>query len=207
MRIGVLGGTFDPIHMGHLVMAEEARVRLGLGRVLFVPAGAPWMKKGEAVSTAEHRLAMVERAIASNPGFQTSRLELDRPGDTYTVDTLRQLREEYGPQVELYFILGVDALASFARWKEPARILELCRLVVVTRPSHKKGDGRILEGISPGAEGRAVWIQEPQIGISSTEVRARVAQGLSIKYLVPQAVEEYIYGHGLYRDARAPSGD
>jgi nicotinate-nucleotide adenylyltransferase len=197
MRIGVLGGTFDPPHIGHLVAAEEARVRLHLERVLFVPAGMPPHKLDEPVTPVEHRLEMVTRAVASNPYFTVSRVDVDRPGPSYTVDTLRLLREQWGDDVEFYFIMGIDSLADLPNWHEPQRIIELCRLAVVDRPGY---DAHIesLERILPGLSRRVEFVPMPQLEISSTELAERVRQGLPIRYQVPPAVEEYIYTHRLY---------
>ncbi len=197
MRIGVMGGTFDPPHIGHLVAAEEARVRLRLERVLFVPAGIPPHKLDEPVTPVEHRLEMVTRAVASNPYFTVSRVDVDRPGPSYTVDTLRLLRGEWGDDVELYFIMGIDSLADLPNWHEPQRIIELCRLAVVDRPGY---DAHIesLERILPGLSRRVEFVPMPQLEISSTDLAERVRQGLPIRYQVPPAVEAYIYTHRLY---------
>lgn len=202
MRLGIIGGTFDPIHLGHLIIAEEARCLVPLDEVLFLPTGRPWMKAGLCLSAGQHRLAMVQRAIASNARFGVSSMELERAGDTYTVDTLEALHREREPEVELFFILGLDSLAQFPRWREPERILELCRLVVVTRPGNISYDPQVMEAVRPGAIGRVIRLDSPQIGVSGTDIRRRVSQGLSIKYLVPEAVEEYIHQHGLYRNER-----
>ncbi|MFQ5860658.1 MAG: nicotinate-nucleotide adenylyltransferase, partial [Dehalococcoidia bacterium] len=140
MRIGLLGGTFDPIHLAHLLIAEEARVKLDLEEVVFVPTGEPWMKAGQPLSPGEHRLNMVRLATATNPFFRVSSVELDRPGPSYTVDTLEILRQEMGHEVEFCFLLGLDSLKSFHRWKEPARVLELCTLVAVARPGRDAFD-------------------------------------------------------------------
>ncbi|MBI4338156.1 MAG: nicotinate-nucleotide adenylyltransferase [Chloroflexi bacterium] len=199
MKLGVLGGTFDPVHLGHLIIAEEARVRLGLEQVLFIPTGQPWMKAGQAISPAAHRLEMAQRAVQDNPNFACSSMEVDRPGPTYTVDTLEALRRQYGEAVELYFVLGVDSLASFHRWRQPGRVLELCTLVAMGRPGHEEADMSALEAVVSWASRRIVFLQAPLIGISGTEVRQRVAQGLSIRYWVPPLVEEYIYQQGLYQ--------
>lgn len=198
MRLGILGGTFDPIHIGHLIMAEEARIQLGLERVLFMPAGQPWMRRGTPVTPARHRVEMVRRAIAGNPHFSLSLMEVERPGDTYTVDTLRALRQEYGEGWHLHFILGADALEQLPLWKEPREIIRLCTLVAMARPGYDKHGLSSLEAVLPGLSRSLVWLREPQIGISSTEIRRRVAQGLSIRYWVPPAVEEYIMRHRLY---------
>ena len=143
MRVGILGGTFDPVHVGHLIIAEEALSRLALDQVLFIPAGQPWLKADQALSPAEHRLKMVELAIASNPRLSVSRIEVDRPGPTYTVDTLERLKRDLGEDVQLYFILGLDALEQFHRGEQPARIIELWQLAIASRPGFQ--NSRILD--------------------------------------------------------------
>ena len=199
MRVGILGGTFDPVHLGHLIVAEEARVRLRLDQVMFTPAGQPWLKEGQPVTPGSHRLRMVELAVASNPFFKVLVSEIDRSGPTYTVDTLEELQRSLGPDARFYFIVGMDALEQFHRWKEPERLLDLCSLVVASRPGHQGVDVNNLVGRYPQAGERLVLLTVPRIEISSTEIRRRVGEGISIKYLVPEAVEEYILEHGLYR--------
>lgn len=198
MKLGLLGGTFDPIHLGHLMIAEGARSQLGLERVLLVPTGVPWLRRGEALSPGRHRLAMARLAVAGDPHLEVSALEVERPGNTYTVDTLQELRRRLGPEATPYFILGMDTLNHLPSWREPRRVLELCHLVVVDRPGYPTDLG-LLDELSPGAGQRAIRLALPLIGISAQEIRRRVAQGLSIRYWVPQAVEEYIVEHGLYR--------
>lgn len=198
MRLGVFGGTFDPIHVGHLVVAEEARERLGLDQVLFIPAGQPWFKTGRSLTDGHHRMAMVQRAVESNPRFQVSDMEITRPGPTYTVDTLCELRRELGGDASLYFILGLDSLRELGRWHQPERLLEMCTLVGVSRPGFQDWDPAILDAVSPGASNNVVLLRGPLIGISGAELRRRVAAGQSIKYQVPDCVEAYIYEHGLY---------
>ena len=165
MRIGILGGTFDPIHLGHLLIAEESRITLGLERVLFVPAGRPWLKEGQPLTDAVHRVRMVELATASNPHFQVRRNEVERPGPSYTVDTLGELRAELDPDAELYFILGLDALESFHRWKEPERVLDLCRLVVVGRPGYSEGEREQLLARYQGPPGPDLPAGDAQCGL------------------------------------------
>jgi nicotinate-nucleotide adenylyltransferase len=199
VNLGILGGTFDPIHWAHLLIAEEARVRLNLARVLFIPAGQPWLRAEQVLSPAEHRLAMVRMAVADNPHFSVSSLEIERPGPSYTVETLEVLRREYGSEADLYFILGQDSLWDFHRWREPGHILSECTLVGVARPGTPEFEPRTLEQLWPGGSQRLVTLQGLAIGISGTEIRRRVAEGLSIRYWVPRPVEEYIHRHGLYR--------
>ena len=199
MRIGILGGTFDPVHVGHLIIAEEALSRLALNQVLFIPAGQPWLKAGQDLSPAEHRLKMVELAIASNPRLGVSRIEIDRSGPTYTVDTLEQLRRDLGEDVQLHFILGLDALEQFHRWEQPERIIELCELALVSRPGFQ--NSRILDeqlGRYPELGSKVNFLAAPVMDISGSSIRFRASQGRSIKYRVPEAVERYIEKHSLY---------
>ena len=204
MRIGILGGTFDPVHLGHLLIAEESRVMLGLDRVLFVPAGRPWLKEGQPLSEACHRVRMVELAIASNSHFRVVRNEVDRDGLSYTVDTLEEMGSELPPDSEFYFILGLDAFESFHRWKEPERILELCRLVVVSRPGYAEEErdqvmARYWARYGDGRD-RICLLPVHNVDFSATEIRRRAAEGVSFRYQVPEAVEAYILEQGLYRD-------
>ena len=199
-RIGVLGGTFDPIHLGHLIVAEDIRQKLGLTEVLFIPAGQPWLKLKEEkpISAAEHRLAMVRLAIASNPYFKALSMEIERPGLSYSIDTILELKSKLGSEAEIYFIVGPDALAELPQWKEPARVIEACQVMGMNRPGYARPDLRKLEKSVPGVSKRIMLIDVPQIDISSTEIRNRVAQGQSIRHLVPEAVEKYIMEHRLY---------
>ena len=199
MRIGVFGGTFDPIHIGHLVSAEEVRVKLSLEHVVFVPAGLPPHKLDHVMSPVEQRLAMVELAIASNPHFAVSRVDIDRFGPCYTVDTIELLRDEWGADVEIYFIMGSDSLLDILTWHNPRRLIRLCRLAVVSRPGYQV-DLDELDGLLPGVASRVQTLNAPELAISSTDIQRRVREGLSIKYQVPEAVEAYIYQHKLYQN-------
>jgi nicotinate-nucleotide adenylyltransferase len=199
VRLGVLGGTFDPPHVGHLILAEEARTRLELEKVLFVPAGDPWRKAAREITAAQHRLAMVRLMVASDPYFEVSTLEVERQGPSYAVDTLQALHEQHGPRLELYFILGEDALHDLPHWKEPARILSLAWLAVAARPSSEPWSDPDLEAAVPSLSERVVPLPMPAVDISSTALRERARAGLSLRYLVPLPVEEYIRRHGLYR--------
>jgi len=194
-RIGVLGGTFDPIHYGHLAASEEARAKINLREVIFVVAGIPPHKLDEEITPAEHRYAMVELAIASNPHFSVSRIDLDRPGPSYTVDTIALLRQERTE--EIYFIMGMDSLMEIDTWHEPQRLIQLCHLVAVERPGFVPDLERLEETI-PGITARTEIIDMPEVDISSTDLQRRVREGLPIKYQVPPEVEEYIYKHRLY---------
>jgi len=198
MKLGVLGGTFDPIHNGHLAIADEVRSRLGLSRVLFVPAGQPWLKLERPISAAEHRVEMVRLAIAERPYCQLSTMEIERGGPSYTLDTLMELRHELGAGDELFFIVGWDSLNDLPRWREPAAIIQLCTLVAVPRPGYPRPDLESLEKLIPGLSLRVILLDKPRVDISATEIRRRVAQGLPISHLVPEAVARYIKEHRLY---------
>ena len=202
MRRALLGGTFDPVHSGHLILAQEVLWRLGLDEVWFIPAGLPWMKRGIQLTASEHRSAMVELAIAGNERFHLSTVELDRPGETYTVDTLEELRSGEMADDELMVVMGADTLHTMHRWKEPERLLELARVVVALRPGHGEVDLGALEEIDPTARERVMMVRMPLIEISGTELRRRVAAGEPVRYLVPDAVADYIERHGLYRTDR-----
>lgn len=200
--IGIIGGTFDPIHIGHLAIAEEAREVLALERVLFVPTGLPVHKPGRPISPAEHRAAMVAVAIADNPAFALSRAEVDRPGPSYAVDTLEGLTAEVraaGDRPDLVFILSSEAYAGLPTWRDPARILELCRLAVLPRAGSAPVDPVAMARLVPGADLRTIVLDGPLLAVSGSRIRARVAAGRSIRYLVPDAVIAYIGDHGLYR--------
>jgi nicotinate-nucleotide adenylyltransferase len=198
-RLGLLGGTFDPIHCGHLVIAEEARVRLDLAEVRFVPAGQPPHKRPDAVSPAADRLAMVRLAIAGNPAFTVSTLEIERAGPSYTVDTVRQVAQTEGPDVHLHFIVGGDALPDLLSWYAPDRLLDLCTLVVVRRPEVQPVDLRDLQERLPALEKKLILLDGPQFAVSGTEIRQRMNTQLPIRYQVPEAVWAYVREHGLYR--------
>jgi len=196
VNIGILGGTFDPIHTGHLIVAEEARIKLGFREILFVPTGQPWLKLDRNITPAVHRVEMVRRAIADNPHFKLCTLEVERPGPSYTVDTLTTLRKQLGGEACLFFILGRDTLAGLPLWKEPGKLIQLCRLVVAPRLGSK--DLKHLETSLPELPGKVIQLDMPVIGISSSGIRQRVSQGLSIRYWVPAEVEKYITEQGIY---------
>lgn len=198
MRVGALGGTFDPIHLGHLQIAEEVRVKLDLARVLFIPAGQPRLRADQYLSPVADRLRMVELATAGNPYFHVCGNETRRSGPTYTVDTLTELRGSLGTGASLYFIVGVDILSRFHDWKEPERVLELCNLVVVTRPGHDDFDWPAWLRSFPQAVDRVTRLDTTMVDISGTEIRRRVGQGKSVRELVPGAVAEYIQERNLY---------
>ena len=200
-RIGILGGTFDPPHLGHLLIAETARVTLDLETVMFVPAGEPWLKSGQRITPAGHRLRMVQLAVADNPGFCVSDCEIRRKGATYTVDTLRELRCGFAPDTQLYFIVGSDVLAQFHRWKEPEAILNLCRLAVIERPGGPvEGIAALRENFSDALDaGAVVPVAGPRVDFSASELRRVLACGQSTRYQIPDAVAAYIDEHKLYR--------
>jgi nicotinate-nucleotide adenylyltransferase len=188
LRIGIMGGTFDPIHIGHLVIAEEARCRLHLDRVVFVPARISPLKQDDGtLYDDEQRHAMVLAAICSNPAFIASRVDLDRQPPSYTIDTVRLLRSELGEQHQYHFVLGADSLTTLAKWRHPERILQLARLVVVSRPGYRP-DVETLEEAIPGITSATDILDGLMLDISSTEIRRRIAAGLSVRYLVPDGV-------------------
>ncbi|MDO8616632.1 MAG: nicotinate-nucleotide adenylyltransferase [Dehalococcoidia bacterium] len=195
-RLGVLGGTFDPVHLGHLILAETAREQAALGRVLFVPAGRPWRKAGRQIAPAEHRLQMLRLATADNPAFAVSTIELYRQGPSYTAETLAALKAEH-PEAALFFILGEDALADLPNWREPERIRELATLLVARRARTERSP-ESGGGAPPGTDERLTWLEMPLIEISATDIRQRARRGGSARYLVPDAVEAYIRETGLY---------
>jgi nicotinate-nucleotide adenylyltransferase len=190
-RIGVMGGTFDPIHHGHLVAASEVRQSFQLDEVIFVPTGQPYLKT--AVSSAEHRYLMTVIATASNPDFTTSRVDIDRDGPTYTIDTLRDLKREY-PDDDLFFISGADAIAQIVDWKDTDELWDLAHFVAVSRPGHVL----TISGLPPQ---RVSSLEVPALAISSTDCRARVGRGFPVWYLVPDGVVQYISKHHLYRSS------
>jgi nicotinate-nucleotide adenylyltransferase len=198
-RIGVLGGTFDPIHHGHLVIAEDARVYLSLDKVLFVPARQPPHKPEGSYSAFEHRVRMTELAIADNRRFELSLIEAERPGPSYSVDTLRQLQSEIGPDKVLYFIIGMDSLGNIASWYKPAELVSLCRIVVAERAGYQL-DLEALDEALPGLREKLELIDTPELSISSTDLQRRIKSGLSIRYQLPASVEKYVFEHELYSD-------
>jgi nicotinate-nucleotide adenylyltransferase len=195
-RLGILGGTFDPIHHGHLAIAEEAREALGLERVLFVPAARPPHKPGRPIAGAEDRLAMVRLAIAGNPAFEASRIELDRDGPSYTAETLQRLCDQ-GAR-DLWFILSGEALAGLPGWHQPDRVLELARLAVVPRGGSPAPDRGWIDEQFPGRRERFVFLSGPLMPISGSVIRQRLAAGRSVRYLVPEAAAAYLDAHRLY---------
>lgn len=201
-RIGLLGGTFDPPHYGHLLLAQEATWQLALDRVLFVPTRQNPLKRAKAVSAVEHRLAMTELAVCDDARFYVSRADLDRPAPSYTVDLLRlMLREECPPNSQLFFLVGADLLAELPTWHQPEEVLQLATLVVANRPGWPTPDPSAIEQAFPMAHGRLCAVKLPGVDVSATDIRCRVRAGQPIRYLTPPAVEEYIAQHRLYLDA------
>ena len=202
VNLGLMGGTFDPIHLGHLAVAEEAREVLGLQRILFVPAARPPHKSGDAVTSIEHRLAMVQLAIADNPAFELSRIEVDRAGPSYTVDTVEAL---VAGGDRLTVILSAETFAELPSWHEPERLFEAARIAVAPRWGYPAPDPDWLAAAFPGREDRVSYLEGPRLGVSSTALRARVAAGRSIRYLVPEPVATYIVANDLYLERRPAS--
>ena len=208
-RVGIMGGTFDPVHYGHLVTADEARWRFGLSAVIFVPNRHPPHKDPRDVSQPEDRYLMTFLATVTNPAFSVSRLEIERPGPSYTVDTIQELRRQY-PDADLYYITGADALGQILRgeWRETAKLLELCQFIAANRPGYHL-DPEAWSSIPAPLRAHlhnVHALEIPAMAISSTDIRARVRGGRPIRYLVPEAVEGYIVKHRLYTRARTPAG-
>lgn len=195
-RIGIMGGTFDPPHIAHLVAAEEARAAFGLDRVIFMPAGQPPHKPDHPVSQTEHRYAMTLLATAENPRFEVSRLEIERPGPSYSVDTIRALRGKLGTQVEIYFIAGADEILDIESWHEADSLPGLARFIAVPRPDFDLS--RMKKHLRPVFLSSIDVLSTREMAVSATEIRRRAADGESIRYLVPASVEAYIRKYGLY---------
>ncbi len=197
-RLGILGGTFDPPHIGHLVLADQACAQLELRLVLFCPVGQQPLKLDRPATPVQHRVAMVQRAIAGHPHLMLSRVDIDRPGPHYTADTLALLRSSY-PDDVLYFLMGADSLQDLLKWHEPQRIIAQAQLVVARRPGATP-DLISLEASLPGLSKRIIWLDSPWLDISASDLRRRVRMGYSVRYLVPPAVEAYIMQNGLYQE-------
>jgi nicotinate-nucleotide adenylyltransferase len=201
-RIGIIGGTFDPVHLGHLAIAEAARERLDLDRVVFLPAGVPPHKPGAVDAPAEDRVAMVGLAIAGRPGFELSRIDVDRPGPSYTADSVELIaaaERAAGREPDLVLIMSAETLAELPDWHEPARLLAACRVAVVPRAGHPAPDPAWIEASFPGQAERIVAIDGPRLAISSSDIRVRIATGRTVRQLLPEAVARYIVDHGLYQ--------
>ncbi|HQL36021.1 MAG TPA: nicotinate-nucleotide adenylyltransferase [Bacillota bacterium] len=200
-RIGIMGGTFDPIHYGHLAAAEAARVEFGLSKVIFIPAGSPPHKQSQKISDAEHRYSMTALATSSNSGFEVSRLEVDKAGITYTFNTMKELRSIYGEAPAIYFITGADAVLELLTWYKIGELLTLCKFIAVTRPGFdiRKLEQKIAE-ITSKYDGEIICLEVPLLEISSTDIRERIRNGKPVKYLLPEEVEAYIHRNGLYKE-------
>jgi len=196
MRLGVFGGSFDPVHYGHLRMAEVAREEIGLDRLLFLPAQVSPFKTGREAAPAALRLEMLHLAVADNPAFAVSDAEVRRPGPSYTVDTLRLLADEY-PDAKRFFLTGTDAVRDLPQWREPEEVITLAQFVVMTRPGVAPAD--VLRALPDAWEARITFIDMPGLDISSSYLRERLGQGRSVRYLLPRSVEEFIGAHHLYR--------
>ena len=198
-KIGLLGGTFDPVHNGHLAIAREARKALGLAKVALVPAGKPMSRPEEIITPAEHRLNMLKLAVRGRPGLTVSSEEIERGGPTFTVDTIADQRRRYGNDTEIYFIMGWDSLEQLPLWREPQKLVKMCVLVAVPRPGYPRPDLAALEKKLPGVAGKVILLGKPQMNISATEIRGKVGRGEDISDMVPAAVADYIQKHRLYK--------
>ena len=197
-RVGVLGGTFDPVHRGHLEIARRCMDEASLARVVFVPAGQPRLKSGDPSASGQQRLEMLRLALSDTPGFEICDIELHRSGPTLTVETLGELSDSFGDEAELCFILGLDVLARFDQWVEPERVVQLARLLAVSRPGYTGFDWDDFYSRNPYARGRVDCIDSTAIDVSASELRGRIAAGATVGGLLPSAVEEYIYDNRLY---------
>jgi nicotinate-nucleotide adenylyltransferase len=192
-RLGIFGGTFDPVHVGHLILAQEALEQLDLDRLWFLPASRPAHKRARAITPVAHRIAMLRHAVRGNPRFTISRIEADQDGPSFTVTTLERLART--ERADLYFLMGQDSLEEFRTWREPDRILALARLVVAPR-------GERAQRLDAATRRRVVFLDQPRIGIASSDIRRRLRRGAAVRYWVPDPVLSYIRRHGLYRPSR-----
>lgn len=199
IRVGIMGGTFDPVHLAHLVIAEAAREAFFLDLVLFIPAANPPHKQERKVADAYHRLMMTQLATCDNPAFHVSKQELERTGPSYSLLTIRELRKRFGKEAELYFITGSDTINELHTWYHVQELLQQCHFVGTTRPGAPVNEAEIIRQFGTMAEQRIHYLAVPQMDVSSTAIRQRIRAGKSIRYLVPQAVEEYIRKEGLYQ--------
>jgi len=200
MKTGIMGGTFNPIHSGHIMVADVVKEELGLDEVIFILAGEPWLKAGTSIISAEHRLNMLRLAIAGKSHFRTSTIEIERKGPTYSVDTVAQMSREIDDSDKLFFIIGWDKLMELPRWHQPKRLISLCQLVAVPRVGFPVPDLASLEASIPGITQRVIMLDKFHVDISASVIRERVRQRLPISHLVPEAVERYIEENGLYRE-------
>ncbi|MBI2831368.1 MAG: nicotinate-nucleotide adenylyltransferase [Chloroflexi bacterium] len=199
MKLGVLGGTFDPVHNGHLIIAEDVKRSLGLDSILFVPAGQPWLRAYKPVASAKDRLEMVRLATAGKPYFDVSSVEIERPGPSYMQETIADLKRKRKAGTEIYLILGWDSIATLTKWKEPQKLVEMCHLVAVHRPGYALPDLLAMEETVPGISRRVIVMEKPEIDISASSIREKIGKGLPVDTLVPKSVADYIREHRLYR--------
>ena len=202
MKLGLYGGTFDPVHFGHLLLAERCREELGLDEVRFIPTGDPPHKDQAGLSSGKARAEMLEFATAGNPQLVVDRRELGRPGRSYTVDTLAEVRAEF-PEAELFFLMGADSLADLPGWREPGRIAELAWVVAVNRGRRPPDRAALVAGLGERVAARVLFVEMPAVDLSATDLRARAAAGKSLRYTTPPAVEAYIRDQALYRSGDA----
>ena len=198
-RVGILGGTFDPIHVGHLMTAEAVRDEYHLDKVIFIPAAIPPHKQNQDVTEAMHRYVMTVLATCSNPNFEVSDIEMNRPGPSYTIDTIRELLERFGEDTEFYFITGADAIQEIHTWDRIEELLEMCHFIGASRQGCLPDVNQIKASFGELGKRKIHRLETPELEISSTDIRNRIKKGYSIKYIVPTAVEQYIYKQGLYR--------
>lgn len=199
-RLAIMGGTFDPVHYGHLVTAETVRTKYNFDKILFIPSGNPPHKNRKDISLCQHRYNMLQMATITNPYFEVSRIEMDRKGSSYTIDTIKELRAALGNRVDIYFITGADALLEILTWKNPSELLNECKLIAVTRPGYEKDVlTDKVEELKNEFNSDIITMDVPAYAISSTDIRSKVSLGLSIKYLVPEYIEQYILKNNLYR--------
>ncbi|MCI6870721.1 MAG: nicotinate-nucleotide adenylyltransferase [Selenomonadales bacterium] len=198
-RVGILGGTFDPIHVGHLMTAEAVRDEYHLDKVIFIPAAVPPHKQNQDVTEAMHRYVMTVLATCSNPNFEVSDIEMNRPGPSYTIDTIRELLERFGEDTEFYFITGADAIQEIHTWDRIEELLEMCHFIGASRQGCLPDVNQIKASFGELGKRKIHRLETPELEISSTDIRNRIKKGYSIKYIVPTAVEQYIYKQGLYR--------
>ncbi len=198
-KLAIMGGTFDPIHTGHLMTAEEVRHEFGIDQVVFIPTGHPPHKDNEEVTHSEHRYLMTVLATVENPHFNVSRIEIDRPGKTYTVDTIKAFKEMYNSNLKIYFITGADAVHEILTWKHVAELMKICEFVAVTRPGYNKNQLKSkIEELRKDFECTVHFLEVPALAISSSDIRGRVKNGRPIQYLVPESIEKYIQKFKLY---------
>ena len=203
-RLGIMGGTFDPIHIGHLITAEIVRTELWLDKILFIPAGSPPHKKAQVITATEHRYVMTVMATAANPYFAVLPMEIERSGPSYTIDTVRRLLQEYGPGVELFCIAGADAIRDLLTWKDLDALLDLCCFAAASRPGALDAVAAVIARLGEKGKRRIIRVNTPQLDISATEIRERLRRGLSVRYLVPDNVADYIEKERLYTNASLP---